>query len=85
MENKGFTRTDRSLAKKRIWTPTIFLTGGMIAMTHTAAAQSPDATTDPRINHEVRTFLWELNKDSSPFWELPGPQVRATVTGRPPP
>jgi hypothetical protein len=54
-------------------------------MTHTAAAQSPDATTDPRINHEVRTFLWELNKDSSPFWELPGPQVRATVTGRPPP
>jgi acetyl esterase len=53
----------------------------MMAMTYTAAAQSPDATTDPHINHEVRTFLGELNKDSSPFWELPGPQVRATLTG----
>jgi acetyl esterase/lipase len=53
----------------------------MIAMTYTAAAQSPDASTDPRINHQVRTFLTELNKDSSPFWELPGPQVRATLTG----
>jgi acetyl esterase len=23
----------------------------------------------------------ELNQDSRPFWELPGPQVRASVTG----
>jgi acetyl esterase len=31
----------------------------------------PNAATDPRINPQVRTFLAELNKDSSPFWELP--------------
>jgi len=27
------------------------------------------------------SFLLEVNKDSSPFWTLPGPQVRATLTG----
>ena len=42
---------------------------------------APDAATDPRIDPQVRTFLAELNKDSSPFWKLPGPQVRATLSG----
>jgi acetyl esterase len=50
-------------------------------MTQTAATQIPDAATDPRINHQVRTFLKEANKDNSPFWELPGPEVRAHLTG----
>jgi len=58
----------------------MFLMGAMIVMNHTAAAQVPDAASDPRINHQV-PFLQELNKDSSPFWELPGPQVRATLSG----
>jgi acetyl esterase len=49
-------------------------------MLQTTAAQIPDAATDPRINYQVRAFLRELNKDASPFWELPGPQVRATLT-----
>lgn len=68
-------------------TQTIFLTilimGGIISMNHTAAAQEkiPDAACDPRIDHQVRPFLAELNKNSSPFWLLPGPQVRATLTG----
>ncbi len=48
-------------------------------MTQVAVA-APDAATDPRIDHRVRAFLAELNKDSSPFWEKPGPQVRAIVT-----
>jgi len=52
-------------------------------MNHTAAAQEkiPDAACDPRIDHQVRPFLAELNKNSSLFWLLPGPQVRATLTG----
>jgi acetyl esterase len=60
---------------------------GAIAMTQTAALPEtarvgpPDAATDVRIDHRVRAFLADLNKDSSPFWELPGPQVRATLTG----
>jgi acetyl esterase/lipase len=49
-------------------------------MTHTAWA-TPDAATDPRIDPQVRSFLAELNKDPSPFWLLPGPRVRAVLTG----
>jgi len=47
-------------------------------MTHALAA--PDASTDPRIDPQVRAFLAAINQDSSPFWTLPGPQVRAVLT-----
>ncbi|HTI93500.1 MAG TPA: alpha/beta hydrolase [Puia sp.] len=40
-----------------------------------------DAATDPAIEPKVRSFLAGLNKDSSPFWELPGEQVRSILTG----
>jgi acetyl esterase len=53
----------------------------MMTMTQVAATASPDAATDANIDPEIRTFLKELNKDSSPFWEKPGPQVRAVLTG----
>jgi acetyl esterase/lipase len=53
----------------------------MITMTQAEPLAAPDAATDPNIDPEIRTFLKELNKDSSPFWELPGPQVRAVLTG----
>ncbi len=56
------------------------LIGATIAMTHVATA-APDAAKDPRIDPQVRSFLAEVNKDSSPFWTLPGPQVRAVLTG----
>ncbi len=57
------------------------LSGAIITVSAVAFAQEvPDAATDPRINHEVRTFLAELNQDSRPFWTLPGPQVRATLS-----
>ena len=43
-----------------------------------AIAEPPiDRTIDP----QVRAFLNEVNKDPSPFWTRPGPQVRATLTG----
>ena len=54
--------------------------GGMIVMAQTAAAQAPNAATDPRIDPQVRAFLAELNKDSSPFWELPQPQPQDILT-----
>ncbi len=40
-----------------------------------------DAATDPNIDHSVRPLLAELNKDPSPFWKLPGDQVRSVLTG----
>jgi acetyl esterase len=62
----------------RISTFTIFL--GATIMTQAAIAAS-DPSTDHHIDPQVRSFLAELNKDTSPFWTLPGPQVRAVLTG----
>ena len=56
------------------------LIGAAIAMTQVAAA-APNPATDPQIDPKIRSFLAELNKDSSPFWEKPGPEVRAVLTG----
>jgi acetyl esterase len=56
------------------------LIGGVTLMTHAIAA-SPDPSTDPRIDPQVREFLSELNKDSSPFWELAQPQPQDILTG----
>jgi acetyl esterase len=64
---------------KRRLASTLIL-GGFIAMAHAAAA-APDATFDPRIDPQIRSFLSEVNKDASPFWTLPGPRVRAVLTG----
>lgn len=50
-------------------------------MSQLAVAQAiPDAATDPRIDPQVRAFLAELNKDSSPFWELPQPKPQEILT-----
>lgn len=53
---------------------------GVLLVTQAASAIS-DAATDPRIDPQVRAFLKDVNKDQSPFWTLPGPQVRAVLTG----
>ena len=50
-------------------------------MATVATPAVPDAATDPRIDPMVRVFLADLNKDSSPFWELPQPQPQDILTG----
>lgn len=50
-------------------------------MTQSAAGQTPNAATDTRIDPQVRNFLVELNKDPSPFWELPQPKPQEILTG----
>jgi acetyl esterase len=57
----------------------IFALGGILGMTH-LTAQTPDAVNDPRIDPQIRQFLGELNKDSSPFWELPQPKPQDILT-----
>jgi acetyl esterase/lipase len=50
-------------------------------MTQAATAGPiPNAATDPRIDPQVRSFLAVLNKDSSPFWELPQPKPQDILT-----
>ncbi|HVZ00702.1 MAG TPA: alpha/beta hydrolase [Dongiaceae bacterium] len=46
-----------------------------------AALAAPDAADDPRIDPQVRSFLAKINKDSSPFWELPQPKPQEILTG----
>ena len=50
-------------------------------MTHLALAAPPDAATDPRIDPQIRSFLAKINKDDSPFWELPQPKPQQILTG----
>jgi acetyl esterase len=49
-------------------------------MTQTTQAATPDPTADPRIDPQVRAFLREINKDPSPFWELPQPKPQEILT-----
>jgi acetyl esterase len=49
-------------------------------MTTTSAPATVDPATDLAIDRRSRAFLEELNKDSTPFWELPGDQPRNIVT-----
>ena len=65
---------------KSFRTLTTLTLGGIIAMTQLATAQTPNAATDTRIDPQVRSFLAELNKDSSPFWELPQPKPQEILT-----
>lgn len=45
-----------------------------------AVSQTLDAVTDPRIDPQVRAFLAQIDKESSPFWELPQPQPQNILT-----
>jgi acetyl esterase len=56
------------------------LTFGASMMTQAALAADPDAASDPRIDPQVQSFLAKINKDSSPFWELPQPKPQEILT-----
>ncbi|CDY79109.1 FIG00453767: hypothetical protein [Caballeronia glathei] len=45
-----------------------------------AAPAAVDPATDEHIDPRVRSFLVEINKDSSPFWELPQPKPQDILT-----
>jgi acetyl esterase len=49
-------------------------------MTTTLDPSTLDPTEDPAIDRRSRAFLKEVNKDSTPFWELPGDEPRDIVT-----
>jgi acetyl esterase/lipase len=54
--------------------------GAIVVLVPIASAQAPSAATDPRIDPQVRAFLADLNKDNSPFWELPQPKPQEILT-----
>jgi len=55
--------------------------GVIILLAQTTWAATSDAAVDLRIDPQVRVFLADLNKDSSPFWELPQPKPQEILNG----
>jgi acetyl esterase len=60
-----------------------FTLGALLMTTATTAAppNAVDPSTDPRIDPKIRAFLAEVNKDPSPFWELPQPKPQDVIVG----
>ncbi|WP_128925381.1 alpha/beta hydrolase [Bradyrhizobium guangxiense] len=50
------------------------------SLVNQAATTTPAPANDPRIDPEVRAFLANINRDSSPFWELPQPKPQDVLT-----
>jgi dienelactone hydrolase len=48
---------------------------------HDPDRPGPECIERPRLDPQVRAFLTELNKDGSPFWELPQPRPQEILTG----
>jgi acetyl esterase/lipase len=63
------------------WFVKLLLGGIVMTQAVSVQAQIPDPATDPRIDPQIRSFLTELNKNSSPFWELPQPKPQDILTG----
>jgi len=68
---------------KRLGTLTTITLEAALVVTQVAATRTstPDPVSDTRIDPQVRTFLGDLNKDSSPFWDLPQPKPQEILTG----
>ncbi|WP_060857312.1 alpha/beta hydrolase [Caballeronia sordidicola] len=45
-----------------------------------AALAAPNVADDPHLDPQVRSFLVQINKDSSPFWTLPQPKPQEALT-----
>lgn len=69
---RDIDRPSRGLLK----VATLFM--GAMIMTQTAFAQ--DVAHDSHLDPQVRAFLAPLNKDPSPFWELPQPKPQEILT-----
>ncbi|WP_263357877.1 alpha/beta hydrolase [Acidicapsa ligni] len=50
------------------------------AQSSAASSQVTDPSIDPHIDPQVRSFLKEINKDSTPIWTLPQPQPQDIIT-----
>lgn len=50
-------------------------------MSNATTAAPVDPSTDPRIDPPIRSFLKELNKESTPFWEFQQPKPQEVLSG----
>jgi acetyl esterase len=50
-------------------------------MSNATIAAPADPSTDSRIDPQIRSFLTELNKDDTPFWQFAQPKPQEVLTG----
>jgi len=54
---------------------------GTLSLANQAAHAAIDVSADAHLEPNVRSFLSDLNKSPSPFWELPQPKPQDILTG----
>ena len=59
---------------------TILLTTLFLGATIMTASAAPNVATDPNLDPQIRAFLVKIDKDPSPFWELPQPKPQEILT-----
>ena len=60
---------------------TMLLSTLLLGATMMTANAAPNVATDPNIDPQIRAFLVQIDKDPSPFWELPQPKPQEILTG----
>jgi acetyl esterase len=56
------------------------MTSFFLGATLMTANAAPNVATDPNLDPQVRTFLVQIDRDPSPFWELPQPKPQEALT-----
>lgn len=64
-----------------ILTAATLLAGTVLLSTPALSQTALDPAHDANIDPKIRSFLAELNKDPSPFWELPQPRPQEILEG----
>ena len=59
---------------------TMLLSTLLLGATTMTASAAPSVATDPNIDPQIRAFLVQIDKDPSPFWELPPPKPQDILT-----
>ena len=54
---------------------------GTLSLANQAAHAAIDVSADAHLEPNVRSFLSDLNKNPSPFWELPQPKPQEILSG----
>jgi acetyl esterase len=72
---------DISESRRKPMRPTIPLTILFLGAATMNASAAPNVAADPDIDPQIRAFLVQIDKDPSPFWELPQPKPQEILTG----
>ncbi len=59
---------------------TMLLSTLLLGATTMTANAAPNVATDPNIDPRIRSFLVQIDKDPTPFWELPQPKPQDALT-----